>query len=433
MPLSLTEKMKYQFTKEFARSMDQKDPFSSFRGKFHFPLYNGEKVLYFTGNSLGLQPKGTQEAIEEELEAWRKLAVDGHFKQHHPWFSYHEELTESTARIVGGKPEEVVVMNSLTVNLHLLMVSFFRPKGQRKKILFEDKAFPSDLYVLRSQAKYHGFDPDEVLIRMSPREGEHTIRTEDLLARINDAGEELALVFLGGVNFYTGQAFDMKAITEAAHQVGAYAGFDLAHAVGNLNMKLHEWEVDFAAWCTYKYLNSGPGSVGGAYVHEKRLKDPSIPRFTGWWGHNKETRFEMEERFDPIPTAEAWQLSNAPIFSMAAHRIALQIFDEAGIEELTKKRDLLTGYLEFILQGISERASGTSLEIITPSDQTQRGSQLSLLVRKHGEDLAEELKQQGVSIDLRKPDVIRLAPVPLYNSYTDVYKVGKILESHLVT
>ncbi len=424
--------MKYQFTEDFARSMDERDPFSAYRKKFFFPQQeDGSEVLYFTGNSLGLQPKGAEEAVLEEMENWRKLAVDGHFSAKHPWFSYHEELSEPTGRLTGAKPEEVVVMNSLTVNLHLLMVSFYRPDQKRFKILCEDKAFPSDRYAIESQVRYHGFDPDTSIVTVAPRAGEHIIRTDDLLARINDTGEELALVLMGGVNFYTGQAFDMRAITEAAHQVGAYAGFDLAHAAGNLNMKLHEWEVDFAVWCSYKYLNSGPGSVGGAFVHEKYAGDPAIPRFAGWWGHQKDSRFRLDNHFDPIPTAESWQLSNAPIFSMAVHRVALDIFDEARIGELSRKRDLLTGYLAFVINTIAERYPNVGMEIITPSDQSQRGAQLSILMEGKAERVQEKLIEQGVSADLRKPDVLRLAPAPLYNSFQDVQRFGEVLEKAL--
>lgn len=414
----------------FAQAQDDADPLKDFRKEFHFPQHEGRPVIYFTGNSLGLQPKTAAAALQQELDDWARLGVEGHFHAQHPWYSYHEELANSTARLVGAMPEEVVVMNQLTSNLHFLLVSFYRPAGKRKKILCEQRPFPSDTYALASQISFHGGDPDHDLIEMQPREGELILRTEDIMAKIGELGEELALVLFGGVNFYTGQAFDMKSITSAAHSVGAIAGFDLAHAAGNLQMHLHEWNVDLACWCSYKYLNSGPGSVAGAFIHQRHLgKD--LPLFAGWWGHDKTERFKMDRVFKPIPTAEAWQVSNAPVFSMAVHRVALEQFDRAGIELLRQKSEKLTGYLEFILQEVA-KATGTELEIITPQDPQQRGCQLSVIAHGRGRGLFDALTSRGVFADWREPNVIRMAPVPLYNSFTDVYNFGRILQDSLL-
>ena len=322
-------------------------------------------------------------------------------------------------------------MNGLTVNLHLLMVSFYRPTKQRFKIICEAKAFPSDQYALESQVKFHGYDPDEAIVEVAPRDGEHLIRHEDILAAIEANKDELALVMWGGVNYYSGQVFDLKDITRAAHEVGALAGFDLAHGAGNIELQLHDWEVDFAAWCSYKYLNSGPGSISGVFIHEKHATNPDLPRFAGWWGHDKETRFLMEKGFQPIRTAESWQLSNAPVFSMAVHKAALNLFDEVGLPALRQKSRALTGYLEFVIQTISDRQENASFEIITPSDPAQRGCQLSILAHGHGKALFDKLTAGGVIADWREPNVIRIAPVPMYNSFTDAYRFGKILEEAL--
>lgn len=418
--------MQYENTISFARQADAADPLRKFRERFYFPQFNGEDVVYFTGNSLGLQPKTVRESIGQELDDWAKFGVEGHFHAKNPWFSYHEILTEKTARLVGAKPVEVVVMNQLTVNVHLLMVSFYRPRGLRYKILAEQKAFPSDQYAVESQVKFHGYEPEDAIIEIGPREGEHTIRTEDILAAIEKHKDELALVFIGGVNYYSGQVFDMPAITAAAHQAGAYAGFDLAHAAGNLKLHLHDWDVDFACWCSYKYLNSGPGSVAGAFVHERHAGS-NLPRFAGWWGHEKSVRFKMEKGFVPIPGAEGWQLSNAPVFSMAAHKAALEIFDEAGMDALRAKTEKLSGYLEFIVDEISAE-NGNCLEIITPRDWKERGCQLSVVAHGYGRDLFNKLMHNGVIPDWREPNVIRMAPVPLYNSFEDVWKFGERLK-----
>ena len=410
-----------------AAELDQNDPLSEYRNRFHMPLQaNGEEVLYFTGNSLGLQPKSTKAYIEQELEDWKNLGVEGHFHAQNPWMPYHEFLTEQMARVVGAKPIETVVMNSLTVNLHLLMVSFYRPTESRNKIIIEKDAFPSDQYAVQSQIRFHSRQETingEQLIELEPREGETCLRTEDIVAKIEECGDSLALVMLGGVNYYTGQLFDMKPITEAAHRVGAVAGFDLAHAAGNVKLELHDWNVDFACWCSYKYLNSGPGGIAGIFVHEKHADDSTLPRFAGWWGHDKETRFQMGPDFVPMKGAEGWQLSNPPIFQMAALRASLEIFDEVGMEALVAKSRKLTGYLEKLLLGIdSDRIS-----IITPKDPEQRGCQLSIRVKDADKSLFDEITEKGVIADWREPDVIRVAPVPLYNSFEDCERFARIL------
>jgi kynureninase len=408
-----------------AQAQDAKDPLRAFRSEFHFPQHQGKNVLYFTGNSLGLQPKAAADALKQELDDWARYGVEGHFQAKHPWYSYHEELTPSLARLVGAMPEEVVAMNQLTSNLHFLMVSFYRPSGKRRKVLTETRPFPSDTYAFASQIAFHGGDPDTDLVEVQPRPGEHTLRNEDIVAKIDELGDELALVCFGGVNFYTGQAFDMSAITRAAHAVDAVAGFDLAHAAGNLHLKLHDWNVDFACWCSYKYINSGPGSVAGVFVHQRHL-GKQLPLFAGWWGHDKSERFKMDRTFKPMPTAEAWQVSNAPVFSMAVHRVALEQFDRAGIANLRAKSEQLTAYLAFIVAEVA-KATGTNLEVITPNDPAQRGCQLSILAHGHGKALFNKLTERGLIADWREPNVIRVAPVPMYNSFEDVWRFGQIL------
>jgi len=432
--------MNYQNTLAFAQQLDEQDELKNYRNKFHIPVINGIETLYFTGNSLGLQPKSTAAYINQELEDWAKWGVEGHFHAKNPWFSYHEQFAEPISKIVGALPKEVVVMNNLTVNLNLLLVSFYRPTKQRYKIVCEAKAFPSDQYALEMQVRSAGFNPEEALIEVAPREGERTIRNEDFIKAIEEAGSSLACVMIGGVNYFTGQVFDMKAITEAAHQVGAYCGFDLAHAAGNIELKLHDWKVDFACWCSYKYLNSGPGGVSGIYVNEKHCNNTGLPRFAGWWGHEKETRFLMEKGFKPMKSAEAWQMSNAPVLTMAAHKAAVDIFDEVGMEKLLKKQRLLSSYLEFIIDDInsyltthhsSPNTQHPSLEIITPRNWNERGCQVSIVAHGYGKNLFNKLLDKGVITDWREPNVIRLAPVPLYNSFTDIYKFGEILKNNL--
>jgi kynureninase len=416
----------------FAQTMDANDPLKDFRNQFHFPTFHEKPIRYFTGNSLGLQPKKAAQYIHEELEAWAKYGVEGHFLAKRPWYAYHENLTEYTAEVVGAKPIEVVVTHSLTTNLHLLMVSFFRPSGKRNKILCEAKAFPSDQYALESQIKFHGLSMEH-LVEVAPREGEQLIREEDILDKIQELGDELALMMIGGVNYYTGQLFDMKKITEAGHSVGAIVGFDLAHAAGNINLQLHDWGIDFAAWCGYKYLNSSPGGVSGMFVHERHANKPELPRFAGWWGYNKESRFKMEPGFIPMPGAEGWQLSNAPVLGMAAHVASLELFHEAGMERIGRKRDVLTAFLEFIIQDVSERnKERCTFEIITPSEITKRGAQLSILVHGQGKSLFDKLSDEGVVADWREPNVIRIAPAPLYNSFEDCYWFGKLLEKSIL-
>ncbi|HAA01297.1 MAG TPA: kynureninase [Flavobacteriales bacterium] len=421
--------MEYRNTLEFAREADQQDPLRSYRQQFHFPQHQGTDVVYFTGNSLGLQPKRTREHILQELDDWAKFGVEGHFYAKHPWFSYHENLTASNAAIVGALPSEVVCMNQLTVNIHLLMVSFYRPTPLRYKILCEAKAFPSDQYALETQVQHHGFRAEDAILEIAPREGEYTIRTEDILKVIEENKDSLALVMMGGVNYYTGQFFDIKTITAAAQKVGAYAGWDLAHAAGNVELHLHDWNVDFAAWCSYKYLNAGPGSVSGAFVHEKHAHS-KLPRFAGWWGHDKSIRFKMEKGFQPMPGAEGWQLSNAPVLSMAAYKASLELFAEVGMPQLIKKSRLLSGYLEFLIAEVNKAVSGkenTRSEERTPLEWNQRGAQISMVAHGQGKDLFNKLIAEGVIPDWREPNVIRLAPVPMYNSFEDMFRFAEIL------
>jgi kynureninase len=419
-----------QLTKdrEYALGLDANDPLKSYREKFHFPKKaNGHDYLYFCGNSLGLQPKITSDAINQELEDWKKFGVEGHFHAKHPWLPYHEFLTNTMANVVGAKPHEVVVMNTLSVNLHLMMVSFYRPTKSKYKILIEYDAFPSDRYAVASQAKFHGYDPSDAIIHLKAREGEHTIRQEDIESMIQENGSSIALVMIGNTNYYTGQFFDMKSITKLAHEKGSIVGFDCAHGAGNVPLDLHESGADFAVWCTYKYLNSGPGSIAGCYVNERHASNKKLPRFEGWWGHNKTTRFGMRDDFDPIHGVEAWQLSNPPILSMAAVKASLSIFEAAGISNLRKKSKSLTSYLEKLLMDLKN----DSINIITPSDPNQRGAQLSIQVKNANKQLYNDLSNQGIIADWREPDVIRVAPTPLYNSYTDAYDFVEKLNSIL--
>ncbi|MFV0387859.1 MAG: kynureninase [Pyrinomonadaceae bacterium] len=429
--------MEFHETYDFAVKCDRDDVLKTFRDEFFIPKQDsGAEYLYFTGNSLGLQPRTTQDFIMQELDDWALHGVEGHFNAQNPWMPYHELLTSQSAKLVGAKPSEVVVMNSLTVNLHLLMVSFYRPNSSRYKIMIEADAFPSDKYAVQSQIEFHqkaaGILAQEcfadALIELAPRSSEATLRTADIVNTIEENAETLSLILLGGVNYFTGQAFDMRAITEAGHKHGITVGFDLAHAAGNLLLKLHEWNVDFAAWCSYKYLNSGPGGIAGVYLNERHANDFDLPRFAGWWGHEKETRFLMPDKFQPMAGAEGWQLSNPPIFQMAALRASLEIFERAGLENLRAKSIRLTGYLEFLLNKIgSER-----IEVITPSNAAERGCQLSIRVLNSDKSLFDELTKNGVISDWREPDVIRVAPVPLYNSFEDVWKFAEILKRLLL-
>ncbi|SHG46045.1 kynureninase [Flagellimonas flava] len=410
-------------TLEYAFQLDTEDSLKSYRDQFHLPLRtNGKPYIYLCGNSLGLQPKKTAEYVQQELKDWKNLGVEGHFHAQNPWLPYHEFLTEKMAKIVGAKPLEVVVMNTLSVNLHLLMATFYRPTKDRFKILIESDAFPSDRYAVESQLKFHGYGNG--LLELKPRKGEVLLREEDIEATIKKEGESIALILIGCPNYYTGQVFDMKRIAALGHAKGCTVGFDLAHGAGNLPLELHDSNIDFAAWCTYKYLNSGPGSVGGCFIHERHAHAFDLPRFAGWWGHNKETRFGMRDDFDPIPGAEGWQLSNPPILSLAAIRASLDVFDEVGMPGLVEKSRKLTGYLEKLLEDMKD-----SVKIITPRDVRKRGCQLSLQITKWGgKDIFKTITDKGVIADWREPDVIRIAPAPLYNNYSDVFKFVTILK-----
>ncbi|MGI9201509.1 MAG: kynureninase [Woeseiaceae bacterium] len=423
--------MEYQPTLEYAQAQDAADPLRGFRDQFHFPSLGTDELVYFTGHSLGLQPKTVRAAVELELNEWADYGVEGHFLSTNPWYSYHELLTPAMAEIVGANESEVVCMNSLTTNIHLLFVSFYRPTKQRYKIISEAKMFPSDRYLLETQAQFHGFDSDDAIIEVAPRDGERVIRHEDILAAIDEHADEVALVFFGGVNFFTGQLFDMQGLTKAAHAVGAVAGFDLAHAAGNVPLALHEWDVDFAAWCSYKYLNSSPGNVGGIFVHERHGKNFDLPRFGGWWGHDKSTRFEMKNGFQPMEGAEGWQLSNVPILGMAAMKASLDVFAEAGMPALRDKSEKLTGYLEYTIGLLAEEFPSAKIAIFTPSDPAQRGCQISIDVAGRERKLFDDMIAAGLIADFREPCIIRMAPVPLYNSFEDVYRFGKIMRGLL--
>ena len=419
--------MTFENTLEFAQQLDAQDKLNKYQEEFIFPKVNDKKVIYFTGNSLGLQPKRTKKYIDEVMNDWANLAVEGHFYAEKPWWDYHERFANPLSKLVGALPAEVTVMNTLTVNLHLLMVSFYRPTKSRYKIICEEKAFPSDQYMFQSQVHFHGYKTEDAIVEIKRRNGEHNIRLEDVLAKIEEVGEELALALIGGVNYYTGQVFDMKTITAAGHKAGAYVGWDLAHAAGNVKLELHDWNVDFAAWCSYKYMNSGPGNASGCFVHEKHHHDAALPRFAGWWGHNKERRFKMEPTFDPVHGADGWQISNLPVLSLAPYLASVEMFDEIGMEALIEKRNLITSYLEFILQEIDKEVDST-FEIITPSNPAERASQLSVLLHGEGRSLFDYLMENGVITDWREPNVIRLAPVPLYTSFADMYEFGQILK-----
>jgi len=422
--------MPFSAEEDFARRLDADDPLRDFREKFHLPLgKDGKPVIYFAGNSLGLMPKSARQIVDEELDNWTTLGVDAHHATGTPWYSYHEALREPTARLVGAKPLEVICMNSLTVNLHLMMATFYRPMKSRFKILMEEPAFPSDTYAIKTQIMYHGLDPQDGLILTRPRNGEFTIRTEDILDLIDKNADQLAVVIFGGANFFTGQLFDIKKITAAAHKHGIVAGFDLAHAVGNIPLSLHDWNVDFAVWCSYKYLNAGPGAVAGAFVHERHATNTSLPRLAGWFGNDPNSRFRLhlEPDFIPVPSADGWQISNPPIFSMAPLRASLAIFGEAGgMEPLRAKSMKLTGYLESLLMQIGSK----KLSVITPKDPDARGCQLSILAHEHPKKLHNELIAADVKCDFREPNVIRVAPTPLYNTFQEVWRFAQLLAAH---
>jgi kynureninase len=421
--------MTFSVDQDFALQLDADDPLRDFREKFHLPRgKDGKPLIYFAGNSLGLMPKAARQIVEEELDNWAKLGVDAHHATGTPWYSYHEALREPTARLVGAKPVEVICMNSLTVNLHLMMTTFYRPTKSRFKILMEEPAFPSDTYAIKTQIVHHGLDPKDALILARPRKGEFTIRTEDIVDLINKHADQLAVVVFGGVNFFTGQLFDIEKITAAAQNREVVAGFDLAHAIGNAPLSLHDWNVDFAVWCSYKYLNAGPGAVAGAFVHERHATNTKLPRLAGWFGNDPNTRFRLhlEPEFIPVPSADGWQISNPPILSMGPLRASLAIFDKAGgIDPLRAKSIKLTGYLEFLLTEIGSK----QFSIITPRDSSAHGCQLSIVAHEHPKGLHNELIAE-VKCDFREPNVIRVAPTPLYNTFHEVWRFARILSEH---
>jgi kynureninase len=416
----------FQPDEEFAIAMDDRDPLRTFRERFLFPKMEGRDCVYLCGHSLGLQPRSAATYVEQELKDWARLGVDGHFRAKNPWMSYHRLLTEQTAELVGAQPIEVVVMNSLTVNLHLMMVSFYRPTRERHKIVVEHGAFPSDQYAVQSQIRFHGLDPATSLIELMPRPGEACLRDEDIESLIEREGDNIALIMLGGVNYSTGQAFDMARMTQLGHARGCIVGFDLAHAAGNLQLKLHDWGADFAVWCSYKYLNGGPGCVAGCFVHERHAHEWDLPRFAGWWGHDEQSRFEMGPDFHAMPGADGWQLSNPSIVSLAVLRASMAVFHDAGMERLRAKSMLLTGYLEFLLNQLRmNQTISRELSIITPGEPDQRGAQLSIRIDQDGRALCERLAQEGVIGDWREPEIFRVAPVPLYNSFHDVFRFAR--------
>jgi kynureninase len=411
---------------DFARNADKNDPLYSFRSLFHFPKKNGKEVIYFCGNSLGLQPKSTLAAIETELATWRDIAVGGYFGGTNPWLYYQEYMRPSLAKIVGCKENEVTVMNALTVNLHLMMLSFYNPAGKRTKIMMEAGAFPSDQYAVETLVKHFGLNPDEHIIELAPRSGEKILATADIVANIEAHKDSLAMVLLGGINYYTGQFFDIPTITQATHKVGAIAAFDLAHVAGNIPLQLHDWQVDFAVWCSYKYLNAGPGAVGGVFVHEKHAMNAATPRLAGWWGNEEKERFKMEKGFIPKQNASGWNISTAQVFNSAALKASLEIFDEAGIENLRKKSIALTNYLAFLLNQLTN----INFEIITPANPAERGAQLSLFFKEKGKEIHQKMIDSGIVVDYRDPGVIRVAPAPLYCSFEDVYRFYEILKTN---
>ena len=418
----------YKNNLTFAKAQDEKDPLKDYRSQFYIPLdKDNNELIYLCGNSLGCQPTSVSSYIEQELNDWADLGVEGHFEAENPWLSYHEALSKPMADIVGAKSSEVIIMNTLTTNLHLMMVSFYNPTPERYKIIIESDAFPSDKYAVKSQIQQRGYDPNDSLLLWQPREGENLCRYEDLEALIKEHGDSIALLLIGNTNYYSGQCYPIKKITTLGHKNGSKVGFDLAHGVGNIMPELHDNGPDFAVWCTYKYLNSGPGSLGGCFVHERHHTNTSIQRFTGWWGQNKDTRFNMRKGFDAIPTVEGWQLSNPPILSMAAVKASLDIFAQAGMKNIRSKSIKLTGYLEFLINDLNNER----IQIITPTDPEQRGCQLSIQVKNADKNLHKKLTASGVVSDWREPDVIRVAPAPLYNTFQNVFEMVRRLKKIL--
>lgn len=412
--------------RSYAQQADAADVLAGFKKEFHFPVKEGREVIYFCGNSLGLQPRLVQSAIETELTTWRELAVGGYFNGTNPWLYYHQYCIPTLAKMMGAKDSEVTVMNALTVNLHLLMLSFYKPTSTRYKVIMEAGAFPSDQYAVETLVKHFGWDPNDAIIEIAPRDGEKTLRTEDILATIQSTGDALAMVLFGGINYYTGQLFDLAAITKATHAVGAIAGFDLAHVAGNVPMQLHDWNVDFAVWCSYKYLNAGPGAIGGVFVHEKYAGNADTPRLAGWWGNDEKTRFKMEKGFIPKTDASGWNISTSQVFNTAALKASLELFEKAGIENLRKKSLHLTAYLEYLLHQLPQ----LNFEIITPSDPEQRGAQLCLYFKERGKEIHDKMISSSIIVDYREPGVIRVAPAPMYCSFEDVYRFYEILKNN---
>ena len=424
--------MHFENNLAFAQAQDQADPLNKFRNDFLIPKRDGQEVIYLCGNSLGLQPKNTKKYINEQLNNWANLGVEGWFEGDSPWMFYHKEMQQLMAPIVGALPAEVIPMNNLSVNLHLMMVSFYRPGKKKFKIIMEGGAFPSDQYIVESQVRFHGLNPENAIVEIHPRKGEETLRTEDILSVIKEHADELALILFAGINYYNGQFFDLKAITEAGHKAGAFVGFDLAHAAGNVPVKLHEWGADFACWCTYKYMNSSPGGISGVFIHEKHFGNTQLNRFAGWWGYDEKTRFKMAKGFIPQKGAEGWQLSCSPVLMMAAHKASLTMFEEAGgIEKLRAKSILLTAYLEFILEDINKSIGFEQFKIITPKKAEERGAQLSIIASERGKEIFDKLVQKGIIGDWREPNVIRISPAPLYNTFEDIYNFGKELSNTL--
>lgn len=423
--------MHFENTLAFAASLDSNDPLKDFRNRFIIPQSAGKDKIYFLGNSLGLQPKSTSEYIRQIMDDWGRYGVESFFEAPEPWMDYHGSLTGTLSEVMGCLPQELTVMNNLTVNLHLMLVSFYRPQGKRYKILCEAKAFPSDQYMLETHVKHHGFDPQDAIVEVKPREGEQTLRTEDILQQIIAHRDELALVLLGGIHYYSGQVLDMHTITRMAQQAGAKVGFDLAHAAGNIEMRLHDWNLDFACWCSYKYLNSGPGAVAGAYIHERYHADLQMQRFAGWWGYDKATRFKMEQGFKPMLSAEGWQLGTPPLILYACHRAALDEIKAAGWDRIQSKRKLLTKYLWFVLDEVNKIQTKPVLSCITPRNETEQGSQVSMNMLSSGKEVYRQLTEAGFYVDWREPSVIRLAPVPLYNTFAEVWQFGQTLKSIL--
>jgi kynureninase len=423
--------MQFENSLAFAQAQDSKDTLAHFRTKFNFPKHQGKDMLYFCGNSLGLQPKQSAEYVQQIMDSWANLAVEGHFKGDIPWMTYHKKLRKGMAEIVGAKETEVIAMNTLSVNLHFMMASFYRPSGKRNKILIEAGAFPSDQYTFETQAQHWGLNPDEVIVEVKPRVGEHLIRHEDIITTIEQHKDELAIVFFSGINYLTGQVFDMKAITSKAHTYNIPCGFDLAHAAGNIPLALHDWNVDFATWCSYKYMNSGPGGISGVFIHEKHGNNPKTPRFAGWWGYEEQTRFLMKKGFVPEPGADGWAVSNAPILLLSSYLASLKLFEEAGFTNLVAKSRLMTQYLEFIIEDINTQKGSRILEIVTPLNPEERGAQLSIICHGKGKALFNQLVEQGIIGDWREPNIIRFSPVPLYNNFEDVYRLGQALLSIL--